>query len=133
MPIALRISKGDLKMMWNKANKILELEESNNAYANAQNLLNDKIGQLDNTILILQAHLDKAEVDRDEFRAGLDLAVVDLAETKADLDKKEAELTDLTSDYISLSKDYDMLITRNDILEMVLKQCNILVTPGKKK
>jgi chromosome segregation ATPase len=121
-------------MLWNKANQILELEAANEVYANTQTLLNEKIGELDAQILLLQTHLDKAEVDRDEARAALEQTqglLTDLEEDNEQLHKEHDELID---EFYEASEAYKNLSHRYELLELVLKQLHIPVTlPAKKK
>ncbi len=120
-------------MMWNKTNKIMELQDSNNAYANAQNLLNEKIGELESQLVMVQGALDNAQAALSAVTSDRDRAVEDLAEAETDLVKKDEELIELTAGYLKVMKDCANLENRCDILELVLKQLQIPVILSAKK
>ncbi len=120
-------------MMWNKTNKIMELQDSNNAYANAQNLLNEKIGELESQLVMVQSTLDTAQTALSEAVTDRDTAVDDLAEAENDLAKKEEELVELSAGYLKVMKDCANLTNRCEVLELVLKQLQIPVTLSAKK
>ncbi len=120
-------------MMWNKANKIMELQDSNNAYANAQNILNEKIGELESQLVMVQSALDAAQLNLSETVTDREKALEDLADAESDLEKKEEELVELSEGYLKVMKDCANLENRCDILELVLKQLQIPVTLSAKK
>jgi chromosome segregation ATPase len=120
-------------MMWTKANKIIELQEANDAYANTMNFLNDKIGELESQLVTLRGELGAVMADLKEAQSDRDTAVADLAETKSDLEEEEKKLLEVMEDHLRLLRDADDLDNRCDLLELVLKQLNIPVTLSAKK
>ena len=120
-------------MLWNKANQILELETANESYANTQNLLDEKIAELDSQVGMLQAALEKTETALVEANADLDQnkSIYDfLDKDNARLHEEHNTLIDEFNEVCEAHKD---LNHRYELLESVLKQLHIPVTLSAKK
>jgi chromosome segregation ATPase len=120
-------------MFYNKSNKILELEDLNEAYAETQNQLNDKIGELDSQVGLVQAALDTAEVARDEARSALEQSQSLLADLEEDNERTNKDYYVLIDEFNEVSEECADLERRNELLKLVLKQLHIPVTLSAKK